>query len=303
MCRTRSRSWPAASAFSRSSPSLGHSRPWNEPPRHEIADAAMIPSGVPPTPSSRSTSLSWRAAAIAPATSPSVMKRMRPPASRILLHQAVVTRPVEDDDGDVREAHALALRDRAQVVLHGGVDVDDVGVLRPDRELLHVEHGRGVEHRAPLGDGEDGERVRHALGHERGAVDGVDRDVALRAVAVADLLAVVEHRRLVLLALADDHRAPHRHRADELAHRVDGRPVAAVLVPAPDEPARRHRGRLRHPHEFEREVAIGGLGATGCGGGLRGGHELSRRTGAGWTASLPDLRDRGTGIDRPGAGR
>ena len=49
---------------------------------HLSAHAAMIPSGVPPMPMSRSTPVPSRAAAIAPATSPSVMNLIRAPASR-----------------------------------------------------------------------------------------------------------------------------------------------------------------------------------------------------------------------------
>jgi hypothetical protein len=46
------------------------------------AAALIMPSGVPPMPISRSTPVSGRAAAIAPATSPSVMNVIRAPASR-----------------------------------------------------------------------------------------------------------------------------------------------------------------------------------------------------------------------------
>jgi hypothetical protein len=99
-------------------------------------------------------------------------------------------------------------------------------------QLLHVEDRARVVHGAALGDGHDRDGVRHALGHQGGAVDGVDGDVALGALAAADLLAVEQHRRLVLLALADDDDALHRDGADQLAHRVDRRAVAAVLVAA-----------------------------------------------------------------------
>ena len=51
-------------------------------PEGIITAAAMMPSGVPPMPSKRSTPVPGRAAEIAPATSPSVMNRMRAPASR-----------------------------------------------------------------------------------------------------------------------------------------------------------------------------------------------------------------------------
>ena len=44
-----------------------------------MAQAAMMPSGVPPMPSSRSMPVPARAAMIAPATSPSVMSLIRAP--------------------------------------------------------------------------------------------------------------------------------------------------------------------------------------------------------------------------------
>ena len=52
------------------------------PPRHLSAQAAMIASGVPPMPSSRSIPVPSRAAMIAPATSPSVIRWIRAPVSR-----------------------------------------------------------------------------------------------------------------------------------------------------------------------------------------------------------------------------
>ena len=52
--------------------------------------------------------------------------------------------------------------------------------------------------------------------------------------AVADLLAVEQHRRLVLLALADDDDAVHRHAGEHGAHRLDGGTVGTVLGAAAD---------------------------------------------------------------------
>ncbi len=133
------------------------------------------------------------------------------------------------------------------------------GALRADRDLLHVDARAGVEHRAPLGHRDDGDGVAAAEGGERGAVDGVDRDVGEHGRAVADALAVEEHRRLVLLALADDDDAVHRHGVEHHPHGVDGGPVGAVLV-APAHPAAgRQRRRLGDPHQLEGEVAVGAL--------------------------------------------
>mmetsp|Transcript_13816 Transcript_13816/g.35488 ORF Transcript_13816/g.35488 Transcript_13816/m.35488 type:complete len:209 (+) Transcript_13816:401-1027(+) len=83
--RMASRSYPCATALARSSSSRGHSLPWMVPPMHFIAAAEMTPSGVPPMPSRMSTDESGRQTSMEAATSPSLMRRMRAPASRTSL--------------------------------------------------------------------------------------------------------------------------------------------------------------------------------------------------------------------------
>ncbi len=78
------------------------------------------------------------------------------------------------------------------------------------------------------------------------------------AVAVADLLADVQHRRLVALALADDDAAADVHVAEGAAHRLDGGAVGAVAVAEPDEAGRRQRRRLGDANDFESEVSVHG---------------------------------------------
>ena len=157
-------------------------------------------------------------------------------------------------------ADVLGLGDPADVHRDGRVDVDEVGGLGAGDQLVHVEDGGRVEHRAAVGGGEHGDGVRHALGGQRGAVDRVDGDVDLGAGAVADALAVEEHRGFVLLALADDDDAVHRDGGDEGPHGADGGAVGAVLVAAADPAARGHGGGLGDPDELQGEVAVGGLG-------------------------------------------
>ena len=82
------------------------------------------------------------------------------------------------------------------------------------------------------------------------------RDVALGAVAVADLLAVEEHGRVVLLALADDDDALHRHRRDQGAHGLDSCPVRAVLVAAAHPATAGHGRGFGDPHQLEGKVAV-----------------------------------------------
>ena len=92
VCRTRSRSYPASTAACRSLPFLGHSFPCISPPRHLSAAAEITPSGVPPTPK-RTSAPSLVAVAIAPATSPSGIRRIRAPLSRTsLINSACLSR-------------------------------------------------------------------------------------------------------------------------------------------------------------------------------------------------------------------
>ena len=155
-----------------------------------------------------------------------------------------------------RDVLSLGLRDPPKVLGGAGGDVDRADRSGSDGDLVHVERRSGIEHRAAIGNGDDRERVRLAHRSERGAVDRVDRNVDFRVAAVADLLTVVEHRRIVLLALADDHGAAHAHRRQRQAHRFDRCMIGAVLV-APTDPSRRGETcGLGGPHEVHGEVAI-----------------------------------------------
>ena len=101
------------------------------------------------------------------------------------------------------------------------------------------------------------ERAREALGGQRGAFERVDGDVDLGRAAVADLLAVVEHRGFVLLALADHDDAVHRDGVEHEAHRVDCGLVGGDLVAVADPAGGGQCGRFGDADQFEREVAVG----------------------------------------------
>ena len=219
-----------------------------------------MPSGVPPMPSSRSTPVPSRTAMIEPATSPSEMNLIRAPVSRISLTMPSWRGRSRMTTVTSSGVDALGLGDPADVHRDGGVDVDEVGGLGAGDQLVHVEDRGRVEHGAAVGGGQDGDGVRHALGGQRGAVDRVHGDVDLGAGAVADPLAVEEHRGFVLLALADDDDAVHRDGGDEGPHGPDGGAVRAVLVAAADPAAGGHGGGLGDPDELQGEVAVGGLG-------------------------------------------
>ncbi len=177
-----------------------------------------------------------RAAMMAPATSPSVMSLIRAPAARTsAISSACRGRSrmmTVTSCGEQCFARATA----ATLSAGGASTSTTPGRFLPGDQLGHVEDGRRVVHGAAGADGDHRDRVRHPVGGQPGAVDGVDRHVTGRAAAVADLFAVVQHRGIVFLALADDHDALHRHRVDEQPHGVHRGGIGSVLVAAADPP-------------------------------------------------------------------
>jgi hypothetical protein len=97
-----------------------------------------------------------------------------------LLDRVVVARAVEHDHDDVADRRALLLRDQLERLRERPVEVEQVRYLLGAGHLLHVEDGARVEHRAAVGEGDDGERVGKALGAQVRALERVNRDVHLR---------------------------------------------------------------------------------------------------------------------------
>eukprot|EP00955_Chlamydomonas_euryale_P114605 366290-Chlamydomonas_euryale.AAC.2 len=77
----------------------------------------MTPSGVPPMPIMMSTPAPALAVSIAPATSPSLMKRMREPASRISLTSSCAVQSHEKKCGKSTHVHTGRWASRASVWL------------------------------------------------------------------------------------------------------------------------------------------------------------------------------------------
>ena len=144
--------------------------------------------------------------------------------------------PVEDGQGDVFGSAALALADLANHFADRLVEAEQVRELGGAGQLLHVDAGAGIEHRAALGQGDHREGATETAGGQGRSFERVDRDVDHRRAAVADLLAVVEHRRFVLLAFADDHDAVHRNGVEQDAHGIDRGAVGGELVTPSDPP-------------------------------------------------------------------
>ncbi len=108
----------------------------------------------------------------------------------------------------------LTLATRLDVLGDRRGDVDDVGGVRADGDLLHVEAPPTGRTSAPRSATASTEM---ALGMPLliSVVPSTGSTAMSQSgpVAVADLFTVVEHRGVVLLALADDHDAAHRHRS------------------------------------------------------------------------------------------
>ncbi len=100
------------------------------------------------------------------------------------------------------------------------------------------------------------DRARHVLGAQRGALERIDGYIDLRAGIDADLLADIQHRRLVALALADHDGAFDGQFVELAPHRVDRGLVGRLLVAMAAQPRRRHRRAFRHPHDLERQDAL-----------------------------------------------
>ncbi len=154
-------------------------------------------------------------------------------------------------------ASRLARATILMLVSIGAVMSIDAASLAAGGDLFHVHAGARVEHRAPLGDGDDRERIGLAARDQAGAVDRVDGDIDHRRVARAQALAVIKHRRLVLLSLADHDDAIHVHDVEQKPHGVDGRLVGGVLVTPSHPPRGRQGGGLGGADQVEGQVGIG----------------------------------------------
>ena len=223
----------------------------------------MMPSGVPPMPSSRSTPVPSRAAMIAPATSPSAMNLIRAPASRTSL-----TRPSWRGRSRMTTVTSsarglLRLGDPADVHGHRRGDVHEVGGLRAGDELVHVEDRGRVEHRAALGDRQHGRRRSPCPWRSAWCRRSGPRRRRTPAPVPSPTRSPLKSiGAFVLLALADDHDAVHRdgvRPGSRMA--LTAAPSAPFLSPRPTQRPDGHGAGLGDPDELQGEVAVGGLGA------------------------------------------
>jgi hypothetical protein len=210
------------------------------------------PSGVPPIPMRRSTSVRDRGDDRA--RDVAVGDRNTCPGGADLRDHVCVPRAVEDRHRHLLGALALRLGDLLDVLRDRRVDVDRVGGLGAGGDLP-CRARRREEHRAARGKGDHRQRVGLADAREGRRRSGRRR----RRPLAAPLLAVEEHGRLVLLAFADHDDAVHRDGVDHEAHRVHGRRVGGDLVAATHPAPGRERGRFGDADEFHGQVAVGKL--------------------------------------------
>ncbi len=173
-----------------------------------------------------------------------------------LLDQILVTRPVQHHHGDI--VHVLFERPGyiGNVRLDGCADVDRVGCCLADRDLLHIHDAGRSKERATFGNRHNRDRAGHAFRQQGGAFHRVDGDIDVRRRAVAQLLADIQHGRLVLLAFADHDHTVHVNAVQCVAHRIDRRLVGPMFIATAHPPTCPQRGRLGGTYELEANVAL-----------------------------------------------
>src|SRR3546814_18193857 len=92
-----------------------------------------------------------------------------------------------------------------------------------------------IEDATLRGDGEDGERVGPGLGGYGGVLQRIERDVDARPamIRLADLLAEIEHRRLVPITFPADDRDVQNKSDVPRVGKESVRPVSSSWAPSP----------------------------------------------------------------------
>ena len=172
------------------------------------------------------------------------------------LNDVGVAGAIQDDGGDVADGFAQSISHSAEIFSGGEVEVYGASGIRPNGDLVHIHAGAGLIHGVSVGHRYHSQSVASAVGGELRAVYRVYRNVAARRGAVADALAVVEHRGFVFFAFAYHHDAVHRHGVQHGAHGIHGCGIHGVVVAPPHQSRRCEGGGFGHSHEFQSEVAL-----------------------------------------------
>ena len=235
-------STPSSRAASICERLVGQSCAWRPPPRQRSAAAERTAWRVPPIPIERWSFVPRIAAEIDAVTVPSPISLIRVPGRPELLDEVVVPRPVEHERGDVDRLAVEALRDGADVVGDGAVEVDHAPGARPDGDRPHVHVGK-LEERALGRDREHRDRTDAAPRDDASSLDRVEREVDAIA-ACADLSSRCER----LAGPRADHDPPvDRHLVERGLHPVRRGLLGCLLVGAAEPARARERGPLRRP--------------------------------------------------------
>ena len=165
-------------------------------------------------------------------------------------------RPVQNRHGEVGYLPVNVPRDGTQSVGDRSVKINLPSHRGRNNQLLHVDRWPRIEHGAARRHAQHADRVRKALGGERGAIDWVNRNVQVGTGAVADLLAIEQHRRFVFLSLSDYHDTVHPNRSEHRAHGVHGSLINLFLVTKAHISRAGDGGRLSCPHQLQGEIAV-----------------------------------------------
>ena len=167
-----------------------------------------------------------------------------------------MARAIKDHHGQIFGANILRFGHGVDVPLHGLVNVDSADCFWANSNLFHVEDCGRVIHGSALCSRNDGDGVGAAFCHQTGTVDWVYGDIHGGTLAGAYLFAVKEHGGLILFALTNDNDAVHRYGIDELAHGVDRRAIALILLAAAYPTAGSECCCLGDTNQFHCQVAV-----------------------------------------------
>ncbi len=151
--------------------------------------------------------------------------------------------------------HALGFRKRKDVRFRVRIEIDGAfGITAANCDLVHIGVGR-IQQRAGFRHSHHGKRIGQRLRRQRRAFQRIERDVH-RNPAGANLLADIEHRRFVALALADHHGSRDGKFVEGDAHGLHRRLVGRVFVSAPDLARGSDGCCFGHAHGFQRKGTV-----------------------------------------------
>ena len=176
------------------------------------------------------------------------------------FYQFLVPGSVEYHDDQVLDIAVQRICNDAEVVFRRGIEIKSFPArllvphhLRTDDQFIQIDVGR-VPETACFGHRHHRNRSELVLCCKIRALEWIDRDIDLGTLPGSDLLADIEHRRLIPLALADDDLTIDIEPRQHSAHRLDRGIVRGMPVPETDPSCRSDRSSLGHLQELQEEI-------------------------------------------------